>query len=158
MAWENDLYDLPSDIVQQLLIDLGVGVAVTTGSETDWQVYSTAEPDRPDNCITVYNAPGNVDGSDAWGRMFEQYGIQVRIRADQETTAWRRAKLIANRLDTEVSMTSVEVGEVTYQVSSVNRSGNIIGLGVIPGSRRVAYTLNAMMSVRILSVSGTGTT
>lgn len=141
------LTDSPAYIVRQMLVNLGVGA--TPSQSGTWPIYDTAEPDLPDNCITVYDTPGNLDGRlMGTGAMVEYHGIQIRVRATTHEVGSKKARDIAYALDELVYHKSVTVGANNYTVQSVSRTGAVNSLGKEVGvSKRKLFTLNATVNL-----------
>lgn len=137
----------PADIIAQLLIDLGLA---TDPDDTDaWPVYSTDEPDLPDNCITCYDTAGRDVGRTMKDGERQQYpGIQLRIRCARHEVGFVKAQAIAIALDEQVAMDYVTLDAVTYTVQSVLRTGTVVPIGKeVPGSARRAFTINGLVTV-----------
>lgn len=137
----------PSQVIQQLLVDLGIGTLPSAGGS--WPITASQERDKPDNVITVYDTAGVPDGRTMIdGVMQEHYGFQVKIRGDKHSTGYSKASEIQNAIDTGVQNTSVTVGSSVYAVATISRTGSIIALGTEPGSTRNLFTINATVSMR----------
>jgi hypothetical protein len=139
----------PSDVVRRLLIDLGQGSDGGT-----WPVYSTNEPDSPDDCITVYDTTGRDYGRDHLGERSEHPGIQVRIRASDAYDGFKKAQAVAVAMDRVVRQTVdldalVGTGITQYFVYEISRTGNVLPLGKeMPASERTLFTINAVVTLR----------
>jgi len=141
----------PAQVIAQLLVDLACGssASLTVG----WPVFSTNEPDLPDNVITVYDTEGNQDGRFMiTGEVRQHYGLQFRIRGTSHSIAHAKANTLKQILDQTVLRTAVALGGSTYLVQSVSRRSGPISIGKeSPTSRRVIFTLNAVVSLRQVS-------
>lgn len=142
----------PADIVRRLLVALDLGEDPTATSSPAWSVYVGAEPDKPDNCITLFDTEGRISGNtQADGEIQEYHGIQIRVRATDYATGYAKARAIAVTLDAEVERDSVTISSDDYCVCSVTRTSDVIGLGMDkPASRRQLFTINALANVRPL--------
>lgn len=128
-----------ADVIRQLIIDKGLGVDSLTDP---WSVFTTSEPDTPDDCITVYGPPGRTLGKDIVG-VDEYPGVQVRVRAQTYDTG--RAKIIAiQKMLDAASYSKVTVASARYTVESVIREGPMIPLGRMQGGERRLFTLNCL--------------
>lgn len=141
----------PAEVVRALLISLGMGT--DPASETSWPIFSTGEPDTPDNCITVYDTPGIGDGrSMVDGELFTHYGFQVRVRAITALVGWQKANAIRTAMAQSVSKMRVSVDSSRYYVQCIAKIGNVLPLGRDTGnSRRYLFTLNAVVPIRQIS-------
>ena len=109
------------------------------------------EPDRPDNCITVYNTTPNEHGRVMHdGQMQRHHGIQVRVRSTTHPVGWAKAKAIATALAKDVFEALVTISGSTYLVWAVCQRGNIAVLGKDKNSSRRLFTVNATLHVRAL--------
>ncbi len=152
------LYHKPSDVIQQLLIDLGI--ATDPADDGDWPVYESVEPDQPDNCITVYTTTGIKQGRVSFGTSILKYGIQIRIRAQDDAEGDYKARDIYQAFDEDVLRTSVIISddeEHEYLVQEVANQGDVIPLGYeLPASRRKVFVINCLVSMRWVGSIGTG--
>lgn len=79
------LYHAPGEVVRALLIQLGVGSDGIT--YLDWPIFIDEEPDKPDNCITIEEIQGKLDGvHQPTGETIEHYGFHISIRCVRTTT------------------------------------------------------------------------
>lgn len=145
----------PGNVVCQLLIDLDIGTDPV--DEDEWSVYTTQEPDKPDDCITVYDTVGIESGrTTPDGERSEHPGIQVRVSGTTYTKGFVKANEIARAFDNLVRQTIVNIAnaddtENQYKVQTIIRKGTIIPLGRDkPTSRLSVFTINALVSVRQL--------
>lgn len=152
----------PSEIVRQLLVDLGHGTDPVDGS--DWPCFNTGIPDSPDKLISVETTGGRVQGrSQSTGTTFENPTFQVTVRTNANDLAagYKKAKQIAVAFDedvlrTEVQVTDPDSGTNTYKIQAVSRITDVVDAGYEkPATSRRLYTVNAVMSVR--QIAGTGT-
>jgi len=136
----------PAQIIQQMMIDLGVG---TDGSLNNaWPIFSTEEPDDPDNCITVYDTTGSDDGrSMVDGKSMQHHGIQVRIRSYDHQTGYVKAREIRSAFEGVLNkQTSIETN--LYLVECINKIGDVLCLGQdVPASKRRVFTLNVVTPI-----------
>lgn len=142
-----------ADLLQALLIDGTVGsdpalwLAGTEG--TAWPVFVNGEPDRPDNCITVYDTSDQFDGRSMLdGESWWHRGVQVRIRGATEPVGKAKALTVQHFLEGLYSnqlTVSTSAGTATYAVACV--AGNqLLKLGTEAGkSKRWLWTINGKM-------------
>lgn len=151
------LANSPAEIVQWLLIKLGLATDPANTSTQPWPAYSTGEPSSPDNCITVYDTTGQDFGrSQLDGEVLYHHGFQVRVRASEHPAGWIKANAIRIKLSGGVRQVVVSIPpdgtKSSYLVYNINRIGPVLTLGKeTPQSRRSLFTLNAMLVVRQLA-------
>lgn len=141
----NTLAHSPANIVQQLLISLGIGNDPETSNL--WPVYVSSEPDAPDNVITIYVTQGSGGGRLMTGELFGLYGFQVRIRSATHPIGWAKADEIQTALAESVYDETVHVGAVSYLVNCISQVGDILDLGKDATSKRSVFTLNAQVDL-----------
>lgn len=134
----------PSDIIRQLLINLGHATALGA-----WPIYTSFLPDEPDNAIAVFDTAGKFDGRImSTGEQVEHPGIQVRVRGLVYPTTWEKAQTIAEALDSQNQITIAISSEDVYALQNVSRSGPVLPAGVDEDRRRYHFTINATVTVR----------
>ena len=137
----------PADILRYALIELGVG---TLPSDDDvWPICAINEPDLPDDCITVFDTLGLVDGRNMIdGSLAIHEGVQVHIRAADNLVGRAKAAAVLNALAESIRLTNVTIGDNIYVLFAVTRIGGILPLGTEDGTSRVIFTINAVVSLR----------
>lgn len=159
---ENLLPNSPSEIIRQLLIDNLQGSDVADGLPNgSWPVYFNNEPTTPDNCITVYDTPGEINGvTNTDNELQEHFGIQVRVRGTSGSIAWTKTNSLNVYLNQSVYAETVIIDSNQYLVESVITRSDIIPLGKeMPGQGsqgmvakgRNINTFNAVVSLRKLN-------
>lgn len=145
------LHYSPADIVAQLIVNLGHGVAIDEDPAI-WPVYVAGEPDTPDNCITVYDTQSRDHGrSLVTGERQEHHGIQVRVRSEDHRQGFAKIRAIAVAFDQDVYLDGVTLEEYDYRIQAITRVGDPLCLGKDGAdSRRSLFTLNCIVSVREL--------
>ena len=152
----NVLTHSPATIIRQLLIDLGLGVeseytgdAYTGG---DWPVFTSIEPDAPDQVITAFDTAGRSDGRrQIDGGILTHWGFQLRFRSKDHPTGWMKADEVRRALSEDVYQTTVTVDDESYQVHAVTGIGNPIPFGKgVPGISRLVLSLNAMAVIKAI--------
>lgn len=140
----------PADILRYTLIGASQGTLPTTNGS--WPIYTSQEPNTPDNCITTYNTQGQLQGRiQKSGLYVEKPGIQIRIRATDHTTGHSKAKSIEAALDA-VYDDNVTISSNSYEVHAVHRTASIAYLGKdSPSSNRHLFTLNVTVTIRQLT-------
>lgn len=145
------LYHSPADILRELLISLGIGVDPDDGTDANWPIFATQEPNLPDNVITVYNSDGISHGREQiGGEQQYHHGIQVRIRATTTEVGNVKAYAVKQCFDETIYQNAVTLGEYSYLVHALSKTSNVIELGPeAPVSERVILVINGYMSVRL---------
>lgn len=142
----------PAHILQTAMVSLGLGtLAPSSGyASTSWPIYSSTEPDRPDAVITVKNTSGIQQGrSMIDGKLFQSYGVQVRIRHGDEPTGWVKADQIRATLAESVYQLAVTIDSSNYLIHAIIGIGMVLPIGKeVPSTKRSLFTLNALMKVR----------
>lgn len=140
----------PSEVIYQLLIDLGLGVADVSGT---WPVFISFMPDEPDEAIGVFDVVGRMDGRiQSTGEQIDHPGIQIRVRGKDYASTWTKANAIALAMD-EQKRTEVEVESgVFYLLHNFSRLGSIVPLGIdeLGGRRRHSFTVNAVLTLSLV--------
>lgn len=143
-----------SEILQHLLIARGMGVTPPDEDDSvqDWPVYATVEPAEPDNVITTFDTEGLEHGREMVTNVrSEDHGCQVRVRAIDHRTGYRKARAIAIDLD-QVYQYTVTVETSQYLVHCFTRTSDVIALGKeVPSSKRDLFTLNGRITLRQVS-------
>lgn len=140
----NMLDATPATISAQVLIDFGVGNKFTE-RHLDWSVYVSAEPDAPDQVITVYDTAGITEGRHHTdGSVPEQMGIQFRIRSIGYLAGWKKGLQLMRVLDEEVYHHEVLLDQdLQFNVHAFTRRGSLFPLGPEPeNSARDLFTVN----------------
>lgn len=150
----------PSEVVRQLLVDLGLGVDGTWAANeytgAAWPVSAGGELDKPDNTITVYDTTGRGLGRGmAGGELNQNFGFQVRVRGTTHRVGWVKADSIQRTLAEGVSKRQVNVAaDATtpagrYLVWCVSQVGQVLPIGTeVPKSKRKLFTLNALVTIK----------
>lgn len=143
----------PSDIVRQLLVNLGVGVLPVNGTITNWPIGCDTEEDSPDNFITVQGTVGRKSGRLSFsGEVVEHHGIQIRIRSQTHPAGWTKARSVAVTIDESIRNEYVTIGGTQYAVHALTRESGPVPLGrETPTSQRRLFTLNATVTLRQLN-------
>lgn len=138
----------PADVVRWLLIALGQGSDPTQLSSKGvpsglWPIYVNAEPNAPDNCITLYDTD-QVDFGRSMidGESFQHYGIQLRVRSSDDKTGGAKIEAMRVFINEQIYERHVTVDGHDYEVQSVFATG-VLTLGMDnPNSKRMLYTSN----------------
>jgi len=146
-----------AEIVQQLLINLGLGISPPIPPNLPvpgtWPVYATGEPNEPDNVLSVLDSVDQYDGrSMVDGEVWDHYGFQVRVRASDHPTAYKKAFALKVALAQQVNYVPLQVpsnvgtGLISYVVHCVSKL-NVRVLGKdAPNSRRTLCVVNGLLA------------
>lgn len=142
---DGSMVHTPAEIVQQLLVDLGLA---TIGGA--WAVYENSLPDDPDNAIAVDDVEGRLQGrTQVDGRMQGVHGLSIVVRGVDQRTARTRANLIATALDETVNQNLVTISSNSYRVHAISRTSDTMSLGKDgTNSRRRLFSINAVASIK----------
>lgn len=139
-------------VVAALLVDLALGADPDAQPLGSWPVYTTDEPGEPDNVVTVFDTEGTGDGrAMPTGEAMHHPGIQVRVRAADPLTGYRKADEIRTAMAQSVNLYGITVGSTDYLVNCFARISQVRSLGKeSPSSRRRIFVINAVVSLRTL--------
>lgn len=138
----------PATVIRQLLIDAGLGE-----ESGDWQTFVSFLPEVPDSAICVYDTAGRFDGRIMnGGEQIEHEGIMIYVRGIGYPTVWNKANDIAKTLDA-VNNALVTVGSEFWGIQNISRTSPVMPLGVdvIGGKRRHEFTINMLLTMRLLN-------
>ena len=150
-AVPSELEHPPSNIVQQLLMDLGHGEP--PGEEAEWPIFFSGEPDSPDDVITVYDTTGiDLGRSNVTGELWANYGIQVRFRGVDQQETWKKADTLRKSMAEDVYQNRVVIDGQPYLVHAFLEIGNVLTVGKeTTPQKRSLYTINCLVSVKELA-------
>lgn len=131
-------------VVQQLLVDLGLGVlGGTTGS---WPIYKGYKPNTPDDCIVVYNSGAEMDGRiQSTGAEITHPAIQILIRSATDDAAESKGLAIQDVLQ-DIRRELVTVSSTTYLIQGIHRRTDLTPIGEEEKSRRRLFTINYVLT------------
>ena len=136
----------PAQILRVLLLELSDGTSPS--EDVDWPIYVSAEPDQPDNCITLYDTTPQDDGRAMFdGETWHHHGIQVRVRATDHPTGWVKAEALHTSLDEDIYRNTVTLDAATYTVSGVYKTLLLILGKDSPRTKRSLFTINCFTSI-----------
>ena len=145
--------DSQSKIVQQLLIDAGIGTLPVVGTDTGWPVYATNETSDFDDTITVTDTVGQEDGRTMFGELQKHLGIQVAVRSNDHSVGFAKANEISVFLSEEVSQARVITdltgsgAEYIVWCFAKIKLIDIVGKEV-PTTKRSLTTINCLVALR----------
>lgn len=148
----------PSVILKKLLIldNLVTEVPAAGVSAGAWPCYVGHMPDTegvPDDCVCVYDLPGFTEGRiQRTGETIEHPAAQIKVRSLSYTTAYAKARAIAERIDL-IHWKSVQIDVAgtsrTWLIQAVSRTSTLTSTGNQTGRKtynnfvfNVAMTLN----------------
>lgn len=138
----------PADIMAKLFIDLGYGTLPVAGSNVVWPIFSIREPDRPDDCITIFNTAGVQDGrSMIDGELQEHLAFQVRVRSKDSAEGWTKAKALQTAMAMSMTQRIVSIAASHYTVHCCSNIGQVAHIGTEPNSKRAVHTVNSLVSI-----------
>lgn len=141
------LIDSPAQIVQALLVQLGLATDPVLNPGAAWPAFVRSEPNVPDDCITVKDTAGVSDGrSMINGELWEHYGFQIRVRSTSDQVGWNQAEAIREGL-AKVYMATVKTPDnQRWTVQAVTGIKEVLPLGKdTSASKRSLFTVNAML-------------
>lgn len=153
----NALKDSPSDVVRQLLVNLGQCVDPTfdgAGKYTGgaWPAFSGTEPPQPDDCVTIYRGTDVVDARTMRGNLMLHYAAQFRVRCDVSDDGKAKAQELQRAVAEDVLGALVTVGANNYKVLNFAKIGPVLELGYnVPTDKRFLYTVNMLAVIRPLN-------
>lgn len=140
----------PSDIVAQLLINLGLVTNPTLVQS--WPVFVGNEPTDPDNTITVFDYDGPNHGrTQPDGTMQGPQGIQIRVRSKIHTVGWTKADTICDRIQARTGgcyKVDVTINGTRYHLHSFCNISQVIPIGKeSPTSTRRVFVINCGVTI-----------
>lgn len=137
----------PADVLRAALVGLGPlawpEAAAVTRVEEAWPAYVAAEPAEPANCVTLYDTSPVV-----LSRGRYRYGVQIRVRANEDAVGRAKAEQLAHAADIAVYRLGVALDGTSYCVVSVSQHG-VIALGPpLATNKRSLYTVNVLARIR----------
>ncbi len=135
----------PSTILRSALIaSIKFTLPSTNGA---WPLYVTTEPEKPNQCATLFDTTPVIDGVvQQTGEIMQHYGLQLRIRDPDYSTGWAKANDIRDLLPLLKQLTVVISGTSYFLEAAVVTSG-VIPLGM-DDKRRELFTLNFLVTVK----------
>ena len=133
----------PSDVIRQLLIDLGIG-----SESSNWPIFVSFFPDTPDNAICVYDTAGILDGRlMRSGVQIVHPGIQVQVRGSDYIATESKVWEIALGLDAQ-KKSVVDVEGNNHIIHNISRNSPFhLGIQESADRRRHLYSLNALVTL-----------
>lgn len=141
------LDDGAASISAQMLIDAGLGTAPSAAQA--WPIYISSEPEKPDNCIVIFDTAAVDQGRYMkGGKRVERKGFQFLVRSADYETGYLKAHALAVALDESIRNTTVTIGPTTYDIAAFSRTSGVLHLGRDKdNSRREHFSINATASI-----------
>jgi len=148
MAASRYLEHSPARVLQQLLLDLGLGGDPEDDPVPAWPVFVSREPSSPDECLTVYDTEERRHGRTmADGAKVVHYGVQVRVRSRTYEAGRAKADAVQATLEKGVYQTNVSIEGHAYTVGNVSGAAlRTLGKDV-PGSKRDLFVVNGLVAL-----------
>jgi len=139
-------------VIQYLLFDLTAAGCSDPRDNTTWPVFAYNEPDKPDDCVTIYDTTGIHQGKTQFdGEVQERHGIQIRVRSMNGKTGRTKARAIIVALDPIKQRTVSVEAEATYTICSISRTSDVLSLGKEQETDRNLFTVNCTVAFRQVS-------
>jgi hypothetical protein len=125
-----------------------IGAATDPADSEAWSVFVAAEPNAPDNAITVYDTQGTDQGRRMIdGSLSGMSGVQVRVRSANHSTGWLKAQKLQDMMALEVLNQTVTIDQTNYRLNSVDKIGDVLAIGKGPTGSTHKFTINALVSL-----------
>lgn len=145
----------PADVALQVLIGMGLVTDPGLDPREDWPGYFEAEPDFPDQVVTITTTQGREGGRDMiGGTVIMHYGMQLRFRSRTSRAGYEKAKAVADSIAKNVDRGTngfVVIGSTQYLLECFTEVGDVLPLGQDPNSARFIHTVNALASIKQLN-------
>ncbi len=140
----------PSEIVQQLLVDLGLATLPSTNGA--WPVYNGRAVDQPDEIVVAVTTAGVTQGRDQTSGETEGHaGVSLTIRSTNYANARAKANAIDKAVDEDVLRATVTIGSSNYLVQALTKQQPTPNdIGTEPETRRNLFTINLLAAIQIL--------
>lgn len=137
----------PADVLRWTLVALGVATDPTLTTLLAWPAYAADEPDKPDDCVTVYDTTPVTDGFTGDGEGLFHRGFQVRIRSSSAAAGAAKAEAVVKALNESVAWRTVTVGGTGYNVAAVScNAPQPLGKDS-PNTRRKVFVINGTVAL-----------
>jgi len=125
---------------------VATGLVNLPNTNRPWPVYLNFAPDQPDDIVTVYDVEGIDDGREMrGGQVIKHPGVQLRIRSRLYPTGSNKGFRLRDALDAILNA-SVTVETKNYKVSSVQRTSDVLALGLEENGSRQLFTINGLIT------------
>ena len=142
---ENNVMISPSLIIATMLIEnLSIGTLPT--AEGDLPVYVSHEPDKPNECLTVYDTFGIDEIPGMKGDIVTHHGIQIRVRGRNYNTIWQRMNTV-NTAFAAIDDETVDIDGNDITVNAITSTSSIIPLGPTSPKVRDVFVKNFIVTI-----------
>lgn len=146
------LQDSPAEVIQWLLVACGLAsdpAPWATSNGNAWPVFSTNEPGKPDNVVTVKDTAAKIDARlMPDGEMAQHWGFQVRIRSTDHPTGWAKAEAIRIKFNEAVRNWRITLPNAhVYLVEAIIGASTLVLGKDAPNTKRSLFTINAMVTL-----------
>ena len=140
----------PADVLAEAIVQARLAErpsSVAAGKTAVWPIFINTLPEKPDECIVVYDTTGRPDGRIMrTGETIRKPGWQVRVRARDHTAAFTRMSAIQDALDLILRLV-VDINGSGYTIDAVTQTSGVLPLGQEPDAkRREGFTLNGTIT------------
>lgn len=143
----------PAEVLQKVLVALELCSEPPTDnySPGSWPVFVSNEPDRPTECVTLFDTTGIFNGRTMVdGEKQGHYGIQIRLRSETYAAGFQKIYRICTTLD-EMYYIVVTIEGSQYRVQCANRTNDPVSLGKqVPANRNDLFTVDLLLMLRML--------
>jgi hypothetical protein len=140
---------MPSEILWEYLVETA-GLFTDPDDGGEWPLYINELPDGNgvDNTTAcVSDTVGLYDGKSMDGTIDQHYGIQIRLRAFTEASAYGKAATVESTLAPISNVDVVMGSDETYRINNISQAGSIIRMGP-DEKRRINFTINYLFSYK----------
>lgn len=147
----------PAGMIAQFFVNKGLASAPQLSQA--WPVFisfmpAANPPNVPVNCIAIYDTTGIMDGRyQDDGTQIQHPGIQIRVRSRYFPDGYNRSVSLQDEMDAAINYV-LDVGENNFLIQNISRRTNIVPLGNEPDTNFELFTINAICTIRPLTLSG----
>lgn len=144
----NVLADSPADILAAYL--LSAGIVTSSAVADDWSAYVSHTPEKPDNCVSLYDTTPLKDGRMRDNTIVHHFSVMVQVRSRVRAAGWSKMQAVAGTLD-NVNRNVVVCNGTSYRLQTVTRVSGPTDLGEEEESskKRRLFTLNVIFPVEL---------
>lgn len=134
-----------ANIIRAMLII--EGKAFEAGKNIDWSIFVSSEPDEPDNCLTIYNNRGTLQGRiHETGETVQHYGFQTKIRGKTDAVASAKGRQLMGVYD-GILRYLITVDGQALRIQSITIRSPLLPMGQESKNRRQLYVFNAIATI-----------
>lgn len=94
--------------IRDLLVTASVGIVPVNGGSDTWPIYIGSEPDKPNDCITLYDIPG-TSPNPKW--LLDYPRFLARVRSDNYEQGFTKAEELKSAL---LGLPSQDINGIRY--------------------------------------------